>query len=95
MKKKAITFALSSMLAVGALVPITASAGSVDSWSYGFDKNKMKDYSIYNHQLARHSAGITKNGKTFKSEIAPRGVKAGIFLDYTGPYRVNYHKYTN
>lgn len=95
MKKKVITVALSSMLAVGALVPITASAGGFESWSYGFDKNKMQDYSIYRHDLYNHSSGITKKGKTFFSKIAPKGVNAGIFLDFTGPYKVDYHKYIN
>ncbi|MEH6978731.1 hypothetical protein, partial [Bacillus pseudomycoides] len=93
MKKKAITFALSSMLAVGALVPITASAK--ESWSYGYNKDGMFHYSVYGHSIFNHSSGITRANVNYRSTIAPPGKAAVKHLPYNGPYNVTYQKYIN
>ncbi|MGE7939872.1 hypothetical protein [Bacillus paramycoides] len=91
MKKKAITLALSSMLGIGALVPIAASAA--ESFDTGFDQNKMRNYAIYYHSDRVHASGITKKGYPFKSAAVAPGYKAALYLDYTGPYAVTYQKY--
>ncbi|OQR53258.1 hypothetical protein [Bacillus sp. CDB3] len=91
MKRKAITVALSSMLSIGALVPITASAA--ESFDTGFDKNKMEHFAIYYHSSRSHASGITKNGHAYKSTAVPASYKAALHLGYTGPYAVTYQKY--
>ncbi|OWW09890.1 hypothetical protein BUE63_12265 [Bacillus sp. MB353a] len=91
MKKKVITAALSSMLAIGALAPITSSAS--ENWSYGYNKNIQLHYSVYMHSVFNHSSGITVANVNYRSEIKPPGKAAEKHLPYTGPYNVTYQKY--
>lgn len=93
MKKKIITVALSSMLALGALAPITSSAS--ENWSYGYNKDIQLHYSVYMHSALYHSSGITVANVNYRSEIKPAGKAAKKHLPYTGPYNVTYQKYTH
>jgi len=93
MKKKVITLALSSMLAVGVLAPITSSA--TESWKYGYNKEEMLHYSVYGHSVFYHSSGLTRANVNYRSEIKPPGKAAVKYLPYNGPYNVTYQKYIN
>lgn len=68
-------------------------ASAAESFDTGFDQNKMEHFAIYYHSGLTHAAGITKNGRPYKSAVAPAGYKAALHLAFTGPYAVTYQKY--
>ncbi len=91
MKKKTIAFVLATMVAIGAVMPIAASAAS--TWNYGYNKSTMQDYNEYLHNSFRHYVTITKSGTTWYSGVAQPRYWAKLYVDYTGPYRVSYNKF--
>ncbi|AMR05977.1 lactococcin 972 family bacteriocin [Bacillus cereus] len=91
MKKKAITFALLGLLAVGSVVPITAKAA--ETWDYGYNQSKMQWYNHYLHSSLKHYGTITKNGVTYYGPVANPGGWSMLNLDFNGPYAVSYNKH--
>lgn len=90
MKRKAITFALLGLLAVGAIVPMAAKAA--ESWDYGYNKSTMEWFNYYWHSSYKHYGTITKNGATYPGPVASPGYWSELNLPYNGPYAVTYGK---
>ncbi|WP_103621409.1 hypothetical protein, partial [Bacillus thuringiensis] len=78
MKKKAVTFALLGLLAVGSIVPITAKAA--ETWDYGYNKSTMQWYNHYFHSSYKHYGSITKNKVTYFGPTAGPGGWSYFFL---------------
>ncbi|MCY9099742.1 lactococcin 972 family bacteriocin [Bacillus inaquosorum] len=93
MKKKFAAFLLLTIVAISTIIPVAASAGSGEKWNYGYDKKKMQDYNDYYHWLYRHNSSITKKGINYPGRIAQPRYWSKLRLDYTGPYKVTYHKH--
>ncbi|ESU31420.1 hypothetical protein G3A_16830 [Bacillus sp. 17376] len=91
MKRKALTFALTGMLAMGSLIPIAAKAA--ETWDYGYNKSTMQWYNYYYHTGYKHYGTITKNGVTYYGPVANAGYWSKLNLDYNGPYAASYNKH--
>lgn len=91
MKRKVITFAILGLLAVGAIVPISAKA--IETWDYGYNQSTMQWYNYYITSAGPHYGTITKNGVTWYGPTAQANYWSKLNLDYNGPYAVTYNKY--
>ena len=93
MKKKMITFVLLGLLAVGSIIPISASAA--ETWDYGINKSKQQWYNYYLHSSSKHYGSITKTGSgiTYFGPTANAGGWSRLNLDVNGPYAVTYNKH--
>ncbi|MEB4596201.1 lactococcin 972 family bacteriocin [Bacillus amyloliquefaciens] len=93
MKKRFIAMLLTALVAVSVIIPISASAAA-ETWNYGYDKKKMQHYSDYYHAFYRHYTTMTKNGVTYVGPTAQPKYWSKFRLDYTGPYKVTFKKYS-
>ncbi|MEB6551497.1 lactococcin 972 family bacteriocin [Heyndrickxia sporothermodurans] len=93
MKKKIVTFALTGIIALSVIIPVTTMAA--DSWDYGINKSvkPIVWYNNYYHSDYKHYGSITKNDVQSNGSTTSAGYWSRLNLEVTGPYLVSYSKH--